>query len=127
MSLLDALRAGVEALDRVGKALQSTVLYERALTVDEFGITTFAGPVAIHAFVDDRTQQVRTRDGLIREVRTVLTLTSILEVVMATSGEGIAEKDRFTLPNGTVSLVTSVDGFIDASTGHPIATTVMLG
>jgi hypothetical protein len=127
MSILDALRAGVKVADSVTKPLQPLVSYERCTGTDEFGTRTFAAPVTMHAIIDFKAVPVRTKDGITTVTRATLELLSILEVVLATSGEGIADEDRFTLPDGSTGPILDVGGFIDASTGHPIATTVMLG
>lgn len=127
MSVLDAIRAGIKVADGVTKPLQATVTYERALTGDGFGDFTFAAPVPLRAIVDFGRKQVRTQQGVLTVTRATVDLLDVAAVVAATNGEGIGNNDKFTLPDGDGGIILDISGFIDAGTGHPVATTVMLG
>jgi len=128
MSVLTALRAGIKIADKVTKPLQAEVTYARAV-VDTSGYGDFTYPttVPLRAIVDFARKQVRTREGVLTVTRATIDLLDIAEVVAATSGEGIGNDDKFTLPDGDSGPILDLSGFIDAGTGHPIATTVMLG
>ena len=126
MSLLDALRAGVKVADQVTKPLQVVVTYAREIGQDSYG-PIFATPVPLHAIVDYRAAMVRTKSGELTATRATITLLDIAEVVAATGGAGIGNNDVFTLPDGDSGPTLDLSGFIDAGTGHPIATTVMQG
>jgi hypothetical protein len=127
MSLLDVVRSGVAIADKISKPLQATVMYEREASVDSFGTRLFAPAVPLHAVVDFKVDQVRTKDGILTVTRATVTLLNIAEIVAATNGEGIGNNDRFTLPDGDTGPTLDIAGFIDAGTGNPIATTVMIG
>lgn len=128
MSLLDALRAGVKIADSVTKPLQAEVTYERA-AVDSagYGDLTYSAPVKLRAIVDFARKQVRTPSGELTVTRATIDLLDVAAVVAATGGLGIGNNDRFTLPDGDTGPILDISGFIDAGTGQPVATTVMLG
>lgn len=127
MSLLTVLRSGVKLADKITKSLQPGVLYYRASRRgDGYGIV-FAAPVTLHAIVDWKQVQVRTSSGTLSTSRAVITLLNITEVDAATGGEGIGDNDKFVLPDGTTGPILDMSGFIDAGTGHPLATEVYLG
>ncbi|MES2360044.1 MAG: hypothetical protein V4529_17015 [Gemmatimonadota bacterium] len=126
MSLLDVLRGGVAIANKVTRPLQATVMYQRKTTADGYG-PTLAAAVPLHASVDYKKVQVRTQDGTLSTTRSIVTLLDIAEVVAATAGLGIGTEDRFTMPDGSSGPILDLGGFIDAGTGHPIATEVMLG
>lgn len=128
MSLLDAIRAGVKVADSVTKPLQATVKYEREIKRnDGYGDLKYRPPVQLRAIVDFARKQVRTQAGVLTVTRATIDLLDIAAVVAATDGQGIGNNDRFTLPDGDTGPILDISGFIDAGTGHPIATTVMLG
>ena len=127
MGLLDVVRAGIKVADEVTKPLQPFVTYERALVSDGYGGFTFAAPVQLRAIVDFARKQVRTKDGILTVTRATIDLLDVAAVVAATSGEGIGNDDKFTLPDGDGGPILDISGFIDAGTGQPVATTVMLG
>lgn len=128
MSILTALRAGIKVADKIVKPLEPTVQYERMTSMDTNGKRTFGnGAVPLRAIVDFKRVQVRGRDGQVTMTRSTLELLDINAVVAATGGLGISVNDKFTLPDGTSGPTLDVGGFVDAGTGHPIATTVMLG
>lgn len=126
MSLLDVVRAGVKVANKVTRPLQAVVMYAREIGEDSYG-AVFAPPVPLHAIVDFKARMVRTKDGTLTATRATITLLDIDEVVAATAGEGIGNNDMFTLPDGDTGPTLDLDGFVDAGTGHPIATTVMQG
>lgn len=128
MSLLDVLRRGVAIINTVTKPLQADVMYERAVPLADAYSTIPAGTaVPLKAIVDWKQVQVRTREGTLSTSRSIITLLDIDEVVAATGGEGIDDHDTFTLPDGTTGPILDMTGFIDAGTGHPIATEIFLG
>ena len=126
MSLLDVLRSGVAIADVITKPLQAVVSYVRETSDDGYG-PVFAVAVPLHAIVDYKANQVRTKEGVLTVTRATITLLDINEVVAATGGNGIGNNDVFTLPDGDTGPTLDLSGFVDAGTGHPIATTVMLG
>lgn len=127
MSLLDALRAGVRIADGITKPLQATVIYERVTAVSGSGDRTYASPVQLRAIVDFTRKMVRTPAGEMTVTRATIDLLDIDALVAATDGEGVGNNDKFTLPDGDSGPILDISGFVDAGTGHPIATTVMLG
>lgn len=127
MSLLDTLRTGVKIVDKVTKPLQPTVTYRRATGNDGYGNVTFAAPVSLRAIVDFARKQVRTPSGELTVTRATIDLLDVAAVVAATNGQGIGNDDQFTLPDGDTGPILDISGFIDAGTGNPVATTVMLG
>lgn len=127
MSLLDALRAGIKVADKVTKPLQPFVTYEREASIDEYGAVTPNAAVQLRAIVDFTRKMVRTPQGEMTVSRATIDLLDIDAVVAATNGEGIGNNDKFTLPDGDTGPILDISGFIDAGTGHPIATTVILG
>ena len=127
MSLLDTLRSGVKLADKITKPLQATVTYEREMGSDGYGSFTYASPVSLRAVVDFARKQVRTPQGELTVTRATITLLDVAAIVAATGGEGIGNNDRFTLPDGDSGPILDISGFIDAGTGHPIATDVMIG
>jgi hypothetical protein len=127
VSLLDVLRTGVKIADGVTKPLQATVTYERYIGENWQGSKTFAAPIPMKAIVDWKQKQVRTMSGILSVSRASVMFLSIQAVVIATSGEGIDDSDKITLPDGTTGPILDMSGFVDANTGHPIATEVYLG
>ena len=126
MSLLNVLRSGVALADSITKPLQGLVSYQRETGTDGYG-PTYAAAVSLHAIIDYKAVQVRTKEGVLTATRATIMLLNIAEVVAATSGAGIGNNDVFTLPDGDTGPTLDLSGFVDAGTGHPIATTVMLG
>jgi hypothetical protein len=132
MSLLDVLQGAVAIADNVTKDLQPIVDYHRFVSADYRGESVYDPPlgglgVGLHAIVDWKQKQVRTPTGELTVTRASITLLNIDEVVAATGGDGIGDQDVFILPDGTTGPILDMGGFIDASTGHPIATEVFLG
>ncbi len=125
MGLLETLRSGIKTADKVTKGLQATVQYQKATMTGQ-------GPVhgpkqPLKAIVDYRSVQVRTMSGQLTVTRAVITLLDVEAVRLATNGEGIGNEDLFTLPDGDWGPILDISGFVDAGTGNPIPTTVMLG
>ena len=128
MSILDAVRAGIKAADGVTKPLQPEVTYQRAVAdTSGYGAFTYPTSVKLRAVVDFARKQVRTRDGILTVTRATIDLLDVAAIVAATGGEGIGNDDIFILPDGDTGPILDISGFIDAGTGHPVATTVMLG
>lgn len=127
MSLLDVLRTGVKLADTITKDLQATVTFNRYLSSGVSGGKTYGASVPMRAIVDWKQKQVRTPQGILSVSRASVTFLNIEEMVAATNGEGISDNDKITLPDGTTGPILDMAGFIDAGTGHPIATEVFLG
>lgn len=128
MSLLDVLRKGVKIADDITKPLQGTVMYSRYISEDGYGNKTYSPEnVPMKAIIDWRQRQVRTLSGVLSVSRATVMFLSITQIVVVTSGEGINDQDRIILPDGTTGPILDMSGFIDAQTGHPIATEVYLG
>lgn len=126
MSLLDAIRAGVKVANTVTKPLQATVMYSFCTGNSTYG-PTFAAAVPLKAIVDQKQQQVRTKDGVLEASNAQVTFLDVAALVTATSGFGVRENDEIVLPDGSTGAIRAVGGFIDAGTGHPVATDVWLG
>lgn len=128
MSLLDVVRSAVKIADQTTKSLQATVMYERYTgSSDGYGTPLYVTAVPLRAIVDFTSKQVRTRDGILTVTRATIDLLDVAAIVAATGGEGIGNDDRFTLPDGDTGPLLDIGGFIDAGTGNPVATTIMLG
>lgn len=128
MSLLDAVRAGIKVADKVTKPLQATVTYERETTdATGYGGRTYDSPILLRAIVDFGRKQVRTKEGILTVTRATIDLLDVAAIVAATGGLGIGNNDRFTLPDGDTGPILDISGFVDAGTGQPVATTVMIG
>jgi len=127
MSILDALRSGIKVVDQVTKPLQPFVTFEREGTADAYGTKTYSTAVQLRAIVDWKQKQVRTPSGILSVSRASVMFLDIDALVAATAGEGISDNDKITLPDGTTGPILDMSGFIDAATGHPIATEVFIG
>lgn len=125
--MLDVVRSAVKIADGVTKPLQSTVVYERYLSEDSYGNSTFDNPVFMRAIVDFKQSQVRTQSGIVTVARATITFLSINALTIATAGDGIDWKDRITLQDGTTGPILNLGGFVDAGTGNPVATEVYIG
>ena len=127
MSLLDTLRSGIKIADTISKPLQATVTYKRYLSSDSYGTRTYGSAVSLKAIIDWKQKQVRTMEGILTVSRASIMFLDIAAIVTATAGEGINDLDSLVLPDGTTGPILDMSGFIDAGTGHPIATEVWLG
>lgn len=127
MSILTILRNGVATVNKVTKSLQAKVSYERFMTSDLFGTEQYAPAVLLDAIVDWKQKQVRTQTGVLSVSRAAITLIDITQLMAATGGHGVDDKDIFTLPDGTTGPILDMSGFIDAGTGLPLATEVYIG
>lgn len=125
--LLDVLKAGVKVADSVTKTLQATVGYERCTAVDKFGHRTYAASVDLLAILDLRQRQVRSPEGVLVMARASVTFLDLAAVAAATAGGLMSERDRITLPDGSVAPVLTVGGFADAAGGPAIPVEVSLG
>lgn len=132
MSLLDVVRSGVAIADGVTKPLQATVSFRHYVSSDAYGTKVYAPDVALpalqlKALVDWKQKQVRTMDGVLSVSRAMVMFLDIAALVAATGGEGVDDNDVIVLPDGTTGPILDMSGFIDAGTGHPVATEVWLG
>lgn len=124
MSLLDVIRGAVKIADEVTKPLQGSVSFERFTSADAYGEALYASAVSLRAIVEWKQQKVRTQEGILIASRCNVLFLDIAATVSATGGLGISTKDRITLPNGETNPIASLDGFMDAGTGRPVATQV---
>lgn len=127
MSLLDVVRSVPVIANAITRPLQPVVSYKRLISIDGEGEKNYAAATPLHAIVDYASKQVRTSSGVLTVTRATIDLIDITEVVAATGGAGIGNDDVFTLPDGDTGPILDIAGFIDAGTGHPVATRVMLG
>lgn len=132
MSLLDILRSGVKIVDGVTKPLQPYVFYWRYVSEDAYGTAVYSPDIAaagtkLRAIVDYKSTQVRTKEGILTVSRALITLLDINAIVAATNGLGVDNNDKFKLPDGDTGPILDIRGFVDAGTGHPIATEVVIG
>lgn len=129
MSLVAVLRKGVGTINKVTKkgGLQATVTFRRSGANGLYEPSLGSG-VPLGAILEAKSTQSRTPEGIVTVTRTQMTLLDVQEIVDATSGLGfIKDTDTFTLPDGSTSAIVDTGGFIDAGTGHPIATEITLG
>jgi len=126
-NLLTILRGGVAIANSVTRPLQAIVQYEKYLSDDGYGSAVYAPAIPLHAIVEYKAVQVRTISGVLTVSRAVIELLDIAEVIAATGGQGVGNNDRFILPDGDTGPTLDIGGFVDAGTGHPIATSVRLG
>lgn len=127
MSLLDVVRSAVATANTVTKPLQATVTFSRYTGSDEYGTQTYAASVSLKAIVDWKQKQLRTATGILSVSRASVMFLDIAALVAATGGAGVSDEDKIVLPDGTTGPILDMRGFIDAGTGHPIATEVYLG
>lgn len=127
MSLLDVVRSAVAVANQVTKPLQPTVSFSRYTGSDSYGMQTYAPPVPLKAIVDWKQKQLRTPEGVLSVSRASVMFLDIATLVAATGGNGVSDEDRIVLPDGTTGPILDMSGFVDAGTGHPIATEVFLG
>jgi len=128
MGLLDILRTGVAIADSVTKDIQAYVMYTKSAGADfEGNPTTPGAAISLRAIVDWKQQQVRTQGGELTVTRATVLFLDVDALIAATNGEGIGDEDIIVLPDGTTGPILDMGGFIDAGTGHPLATEVFLG
>jgi len=127
MSLLDVLRSGVAIANNVTKDIQAMVTLRHTTSSDSSGDITWGDPVSLRAIVDWKQKHLRSMSGELTVSRASVLFLDIDELNAATGGEGLDDNDIITLPDGTTGPIIDMAGFIDAITGHPIATEVFLG
>jgi hypothetical protein len=132
MSLLDVVRSAVAIADNVTKPLQATVLFRHYVGSDAYGAKTYTPDVALpatplQAIVDWKQRQLRTQEGILSVSRASVAFLNVQALSTATNGEGVNDEDIIVLPDGTTGPILDMGGFIDAGTGHPVATEVYLG
>jgi hypothetical protein len=127
MSLLDVLRAGIKTADDVTKPLQATVMYSRCTGEDAYGELLYAaGAVPLRAIVEWKQQQVMTQGGTLVSSRVSVLFLDVAALATASAGAGVTTKDKIVLPAGETGTIINLDGFLDAGTGQPVATTAYL-
>lgn len=132
MSLLDIVRSAVKIADDVTKPLQPSVQFRHYVSSDGYGNRVYDPPVSspaleLRAIVDWKQKQLRTTEGILSVSRAMVMFLDIKALVAATAGEGVDDLDMIILPDGTTGPILDMAGFIDAGTGHPVATEVFLG
>lgn len=127
MSLLDVIRSAVKTADVVTKPLQATVTYYRWTGADGYGAPVYASAVPLRAIVDYVSRQVRTQTGVLTVSRATITLLDVAAIKAATANRGIDNNDKFVLPDGDTGPLLDIRGFVDAGTGNPVATEVVIG
>lgn len=125
--LLKILRGGVAITDKITKPIQAYVTYRRHLGDDGYGGDAFGDPVQVPAICDWIQVSLTTSNGQLAVSRSSVQFLNIEDVVRITNGEGIGDQDEITMPDGTTGPILDMKGFIDAGTGHPLATEVFLG
>jgi RNase P/RNase MRP subunit POP5 len=81
----------------------------------------------LQAIVDWKQRQLRTQEGILSVSRASVAFLNVQALSTATNGEGVNDEDIIVLPDGTTGPILDMGGFIDAGTGHPVATEVYLG
>jgi len=127
VGLLAIVRSGVKIANKLTLDLQAEVTFERYLSSDGAGGSTYSSPVSLRAIVEDKQQVVRTLSGELSQSRTSITFLDTVALLIATGGNGVQESDRLTLSNGETGSILAIGGFIDAGTGIPVATEIFLG
>lgn len=127
MSLLNVVRQAVKVADEVTKPLQDTVTFQRCTGTDAYGQRTYASAVPLRANVDWKLMNIPTAAGIISASRPFIMFTDITALMAATANQGVSDFDKITLSNGTTGPIANIAGFIDAQTGKPYATEVVLG
>lgn len=132
MSLLDVLRSGVAVANNVTQPLQATVTYRRYVGEDYQGTVTFSpptssSPISLKAIVERKQRNVKSTTGELITSQASVMFLDIAALNAATGGNGIGIYDQITLPDGTTGPILNTSGFVDAGTGHMIATEVYLG
>lgn len=132
MSLLDVVRSGVAVANNVTQPLQATVQFRHYVSSDAYGTKVYNPPVGqpaaeLLAIVDWKQRQLRLTSGVLSVSRSSVMFLDINALVAATNGDGVNDEDMIVLPDGTTGPILDMSGFIDAGTGHPVATEVWIG
>lgn len=99
--------------------LQATILYEKYQSVDGAGKRMYLAAVGVPAIVTLKQRQVRGTGGQLVMSRATI---AILDPTII-----VSTFDKITLPDGSTGPILDLEGFVDASTGHPILSEVLLG
>lgn len=126
MGLLEVVRSGVKIADKATKSLQSFVTYERCTGQDAFGGRTYGSPVALRAIVEAKQHQLQTPQGQMIVAKTSVLLLDAVALSTATSGNGVNNKDRITLQDGSTGPIIDVSGFTDSGNALPLTTEVFM-
>lgn len=117
MGLDTLVRSAVKIADSVTKTLQVTVQHEAWTLQAGDGEPVYADPIDRRMLYEIKRRQVTSRDG--RELTSQHQLLS-LDPIQPNGAEGrrepIDERDRLTLPDGTVAPILSIEGLSDAGT-----------
>lgn len=127
MSLLDILRAGIKTADQVTKPLQATVQFSRCTGTDAFGNPVYdEGEVPLKAIVEWEQKAVQSQGGILVSSRITVLFLDVAALAAATAGNGLTTQDKIVLPKGETGPIVGLEGFLDAGTGEPVATTAYL-
>lgn len=144
MSLINTLRNGVAAVDRVSASLQSTIVHEAwigsspASTPSGYPAGGYAGqspttaqlaaPITLPAIVEWAAMRVDPKTGAV--IQTLAKIT-IPRAVPANGAPGRTEpfddRDVITLPNGVIGPIVAIEGLLDPGTGALLMTEMWLG
>jgi len=119
MSLLDIIRNGVKLANTVTAPLQAKVQhYKLTHAADGYTTPSYGSPVSRLAIVDYRSRQLSSPSGQ--------TVVSLATVTFLDPTITIGPDDKLVLPDGTTGPIFDISGFLDAGTGKPALTTVIL-
>lgn len=126
MSLASIIRSGVKTANKITKDLQCAVSYQRYVSQDGFGTPTYAAVVSLQALVDWKQRHVTNEQGELVTTSATVTFLDVAALLAATGAGGLSDNDLIVLPDGTTGPIVGFGGFLDAGTGKPFATEVML-
>jgi len=121
----DIVRAGVAVADSLTSTLQKEVLHQSfsEATKDGYLKVTWVGGTFRKALIESVNQQARASQGG-RDDGTVVYATTKLTLIRPVF---VDPRDRFTLPDGRIGLIVSVNGLVDPDTGRLYLVEVFLG
>lgn len=130
MSLQSIVKNAVKTIDKIVKPLEAIVSFEKCTSTDVKGKRHYDnGVIPLRASVDWKQRQLRTLDGTLSVSRASVMFLDFKALMTATENEGVDDKDRITLPDGTTGPILDMSGYIDPgnTAGNPFATEVFLG
>lgn len=144
MSLINTLRNGVGAVDRVSASLQSTIVHEAWIgasptsTPSGYPAGGYAGqssttaalasPVTLPAIVEWGAVRVDPSTGAVIQTLAKITIPRAVPANGAAGRtEPFDERDRITLPNGVVGPIVAIEGLLDPGTNALLMTEMWIG
>ena len=144
MPLINTLRNGVAAVDRVSASLQTTITHEAWIgasstsTPSGYPSGGYAGqspttallapPVTLPAIVEWAAMRVDPKSGAV--IQTLAKIT-IPRAIPANGAPGRTEpfddRDKITLPNGQIGPIVAIEGLIDPGTNALLMTEMWIG